>query len=91
MKIDAHQHFWIYNPVEYAWMTDNLYSLRRNFLPSNLEPLLLEHGFLGSVAVQARQAEQETEFLLELAEEYPVIKWGVGWVDLRSLDMDSSL
>lgn len=91
MKIDAHQHFWIYNPVEYAWMTDNLYSLRRNFLPSNLEPLLLEQGFLGSVAVQARQAEQETEFLLELAEEYPFIKGVVGWVDLRSPDIESSL
>ena len=91
MKIDAHQHFWIYNLVDYTWMTDDLYLLRRNFLPPELEPLLLENGFLGSIAVQARQTEQETEFLLELAKKFPFIKGIVGWVDLSSPYLENSL
>ena len=31
MKIDAHQHFWIYNPAEYCWIDDSMTELRRNF------------------------------------------------------------
>ena len=60
-------------------------SLRRDFLPSDLEPLIVDYGMDGTVAVQARQCEDETVFLLELAEKYPnVVKGVVGWLDLRA-------
>ena len=36
MHIDAHQHFWIYNPSEYDWIDDSMAVLRRNFLPEDL-------------------------------------------------------
>ena len=57
-------------------------ALRRNHLPPELEPLLRTSGFDGTVAVQASQVVEETEWLLTLADEYAFIKGVVGWVDL---------
>ena len=84
MHIDAHQHFWTYNPVEYDWIDDSMQSLRRDFLPADLQPELQRAGFQGCVAVQARQTLAETRWLLELAERSEFILGVVGWVDLRS-------
>jgi len=51
MHIDAHQHFWIYNPVEYYWIDDSMAALRRDFLPQDLTPELEANAFHGSIAV----------------------------------------
>lgn len=91
LKIDAHHHFWHYNPVEYAWITDAMQDLKRDFLPEDLQILLARRGFSGSVAVQARQSEKETEWLLDLAEKHDFIKGVVGWVDLCAGDVDEKL
>jgi len=45
MRIDAHQHFWIYGRDEYAWIDDSMAALRRNFLPEDLKPELESAGF----------------------------------------------
>jgi L-fuconolactonase len=37
MRIDAHQHFWRYNAIEYGWIDDSMQSLRRDFLPQDLK------------------------------------------------------
>ena len=58
--------------------------LRRDFMPDDLRPLLNGLGFDGSIAVQARQTLEETEWLLELVEKNDFIKGVVGWLDLRS-------
>ena len=84
MKIDSHQHFWKYNPVHQVWMTDQMQVLKRDYLPAELQPLLKAIGFDGTIAVQARQMVEETEWLLKLADEHDIIKGVVGWVDLRS-------
>lgn len=91
MHIDGHQHFWIYNSAEYAWIDDSMAALRRNFLPGDLEPELNSNDFHGSVAVQTRQTLEETRWLLELAERSPWILGVVGWVDLRAPDIRSQL
>lgn len=91
MRIDAHQHFWRYNGKEYEWIDDSITCLRRDFLPADLEPLLKQNGFTGSIAVQARQTLEETRWLLELANANPFILGVVGWVDLRSPDVKSQL
>ncbi|WP_109488298.1 amidohydrolase family protein [Occallatibacter savannae] len=90
-RLDAHQHFWKYSPAEYGWIGDNMASLRRDFLPHDLQPLLAEQGFAGSIAVQARQSLEETRWLLELAAHNDVVKGVVGWVDLRSPDLSAQL
>ena len=84
LRIDAHQHFWRYDPGEFGWIDDSMATLRRDFLPQDIAPLLMRSGFDGSVAVQARQSLAETEFLLDLAEAHAFIVGVVGWVDFES-------
>jgi len=91
MFVDAHQHFWIYNPDEYDWISDSMADVRRDFLPKDLRPELDRNGFRGSVVVQTRQTIKETFWLLELAEEFSWILGVVGWVDLCSKDVRSQL
>ncbi len=91
MRIDAHQHFWVYNPQVYAWIDESMAKLRRDFLPADLKPELDRAGFQGGVAVQARQSLEETNWLLKLATESPLILGVVGWFDLRSPQLRSEL
>lgn len=91
MHIDAHQHFWNYDHREYDWIDDAMASIRRDFLPAELKPLLENNGFQGSIVVQVRQTLEETHWLLKLAEDNPFILGVVGWVDLRSPRLHAQL
>lgn len=91
MKIDAHQHFWKYTPQEFGWISDEMAVIRRDFLPADLQPELKKAGFDGSIAVQAPQTEEETRFLLDLADHYSFIKGVVGWVDLQAANVEERL
>ncbi len=91
MRIDAHQHFWVYNPAQYDWIDESMAVLRRDFLPGDLKPELAQAGFDGCVAVEARQTIEETRWLLELAASSPFILGVVGWVDLQSAQLHSQL
>ena len=84
MRIDAHQHFWRYDPARLNWISDEMGVLKRDYLPEDLGPELRAAGIDASIAVQAEQSEAETMFLLELARESPEIAGVVGWVDLRA-------
>ena len=53
MRIDAHQHFWQLARGDYDWLTADLATLYRDFLPSDLAPLLRRHGIDGTVVVPA--------------------------------------
>jgi L-fuconolactonase len=66
-------------------------ALRRDFLPTDFKPLLDQLGFDGSIAVQARQSLEETDWLLSLADENAIVKGVVGWVDLRARDIRDQL
>ena len=83
-QIDAHHHLWRYTPEEYGWIGQGMEVLRRDFLPSDLKPLLDTGGITGAVAVQARQTLQETEWLLQMADENPWIRGVVGWAPITS-------
>ena len=91
MKIDSHQHFWKYNPDEYGWISKEMKVLQKDHLPIHLKTHLQTIGFDGSVTIQARQSLEETKWLLELAEENDFIKGVVGWVDLRSNQVEEQL
>ena len=68
-------------------MTGAMQVLKRDFMPTDLSPLLKQIGFDECIAVQARQSIEETNWLLKLANENDFIKGVVGWVDLRSPDI----
>ncbi|MEK3775505.1 MULTISPECIES: amidohydrolase [Paenibacillus] len=91
MKLDAHQHFWEYNVAEYGWIGEEMKTIRQSFLPQDLEPLLVQSGLVGCIAVQARQSLTETEWLLQLADRHECIKGVVGWVDLCSNEVRNQL
>lgn len=91
MRIDSHQHFWIYDSVRDAWITDDMKVIQRSFLPSDLQPLLQANGVDGCIAVQADQSENETNFLLQLAAENDFIKAVVGWIDFRAENLEERL
>ncbi len=90
MKLDSHQHFWKYDAAQYGWMKP-AWPIRRDYLPPDLRPLLARCGLDGAIAVQARQSLEESRWLLELADQHPLIKGVVGWVDLRSERVEDEL
>lgn len=91
MVIDAHHHFWSYDPVEYGWIDDRMNKIRRNFLPEDLRVEINSAGVDGVVSVQARQISEETDWLLEHARENDFIKGVVGWLPIASDGLDAEL
>lgn len=91
LKIDSHQHFWLYDADRHAWINDDMRACRRDFLPADLQPLLAENNIAGCVAVQADQTIAENDFLLGLAQHNSFIKGVVGWVDLKDPVIEESL
>jgi L-fuconolactonase len=91
MNIDSHVHFWKYNKVRDAWITDDMKILQQDYLPEHLALSFKRNDIDGCVAVQADQSELETRFLAELAKTHPVIKGVVGWIDLRADNAEERL
>ena len=91
MKIDAHQHFWKYSAEEYDWIDDDMAVLKNDFLPEHLERELRKSDIDAAVAVQARCTVEETDWLLQLADENDSVAGVVGWLDLKSDGLESQL
>jgi L-fuconolactonase len=91
LKIDAHQHFWVFDPVRDSWINEEMRSIQRDFLPGDLEFVLRENGMDGCITVQADQSEEQNAFLLHLTEGNDFIKGIVGWVDLRAGNIEERL
>lgn len=89
--IDAHHHFWRYDPVELDWMTDGMDVLRRDFGAADLEALARDVGVTGTVAVQARRTVAETERLLAIADAHPLVRGVVGWADAGAPDLEATV
>ena len=62
MVIDSHHHLWNYDPVEFDWIDDSMRTIRRSFLPKDLQAEIGHVGIDGVVSVQARQILEETDF-----------------------------
>ncbi len=89
--IDAHQHFWKFDPVRDSWITDDMAVIQRDFMPPDLQPLLEKHGLEGCVVVQSDQSEEETLFQVSNSGQYAFIKGVVGWTDLRAPNVEERL
>lgn len=90
MQVDTHVHFWEYNQQRDDWM-DSMPVLQQNYFPSNLVATLEENKIDHCVAVQASQSEDETRFLVDLANKHPFIKGVVGWIDLQDENIEERL
>jgi L-fuconolactonase len=89
--IDAHHHLWRYTPANYAWIDDPMAALRRDFLPADLDIELAAAHVDGTVAIQARQTLEETNWLLALARHSPTIRGIVGWAPLADDHIEATL
>ena len=91
IKIDAHHHFWNYDPVQYDWIDDNMRAIRRDFLPGDLQTEITASGVSGAISVQARQTLDETRWLLDLADQNEFIRGVVGWAPLVDTNVADTL
>ena len=82
MKIDSHHHFWNYDPIEYAWMNEDMGVLKRDFGPPDLKKEIDAAGIHGVVSVQASQTLGETDALLKYSDAEEFICGVVGWFPL---------
>jgi L-fuconolactonase len=85
-RIDAHHHLWSYRKGDFAWISQEMSALAHDFLLPDLEKELALAGIHGTVAVQARQTLQETEWLLSLAKDFDRIRGVVGWAPIASAE-----
>lgn len=91
MQVDTHVHFWKYEKVKDAWITDEMKVLQQDYLPQTISSTLIRNDIDGCVAVQVGQTELETLFLIELAKTNDIIKGVVGWVDLQNENIEERL
>ena len=92
MRIDSHHHFWRIARGDYGWLTKERFPLLcRDYMPSDLAPLLERCGIDKTVLVQAAQTIAETEFLLDIAHRTPFVAGVVGWVDFEAADVGAQI
>lgn len=91
LKIDAHQHFWIYDKIRDSWITPDMAVLRADFTPPQLLAELQQHHFDGCVVVQSDQSMTENFFHIKNAAAHDFVKGIVGWVDLQADDINDQL
>lgn len=84
MRIDAHQHYWNYDPIRHDWIDESMKVIRKDFLPTDLSIEMKKNSIDGTIAVQVDENDEENYFLLKLTEENEFIKGIVGWMDLKS-------
>ncbi len=91
MRIDSHHHFWDYSEAEYGWINDRMSVLKRDFGPSDLQPVMTKSKIDRVISVQARQTLDETRWLIELAKTHAFMAGVVGWVPLASDQLEKEL
>jgi L-fuconolactonase len=91
MRIDAHQHYWDPDKLDYFWMPKDHPVLSRTYLPEDLEPILERNSFDGSVFVQACHDPREADWILEIASRHTSILGVVAWADLTSPELGHTL
>ncbi|MCM2451878.1 amidohydrolase family protein [Agrobacterium vitis] len=89
--LDSHQHFWKVERGDYGWLTPDLGTIYRNFLPKDLEPEMRRAGVTRTILVQAAETQAETDFLLTIAAETDFVAGVVGWLDLEADDFPTRL
>lgn len=86
MIVDAHQHVWDLDAVEYPWLVPAYGPLYRTFQPEELVPQLARAGVDRTVLVQAADSEADTRHMLGVAAQFDYVAGVVGWVPLNRPD-----
>lgn len=91
MTLDSHQHFWRFELPKHDWIDDEMATIRRDFTPEDLKPILDANDIDGCIAVQADQTISETDYLLDISHKHDFVKGVVGWINLRTVLLEEIL
>ena len=83
--IDGHAHLWRVGDNGFAWPTEDLEPIYRDFVLEDLRRVTSAAGVTGVILVQSQDALADTEWLLSLTDD-PLITGVVGWIDFLSPD-----
>lgn len=89
--IDAHQHFWDLSRGDYAWPNADVAAIFRDFGPDELVSDLHNTEIRQTILIQATDTVAETEYMLQLAQDFTAVAAVVGWVDLSAPDAISTI
>ncbi|WP_435207592.1 amidohydrolase family protein [Micromonospora sp. bgisy143] len=90
--VDAHHHLWVRARHPQPWIDpDTMAAIDNDFTPADLAPAALAAGVTETVVVQSIASVAETEHLLSIAADDPLIGGVVGWVNLTADDIDERL
>jgi len=86
VRIDSHQHLWRLARGDCGWLTPERGRIFRDYLPSDLAPILARHRIDRTILVQAAPTAAETCFLLQLGNATAFVAGVVGWADFADPD-----
>ncbi|MDQ0455778.1 amidohydrolase family protein [Rhizobium paknamense] len=89
--LDSHQHFWKVERGDYGWLTPDLGTIYRDFMPEDLTREMRRAGITRTILVQAAATQAETDFLLEIAARTDFVAGVVGWIDMEAEDFAARL
>lgn len=80
--IDAHQHFWDLDKVDYPWLTAELGSIHRTFDVADVEPEVAASPVDDVILVQAAGSYADTDAMTAIADRWERVVGIVGWLPL---------
>ncbi|MGC4878719.1 amidohydrolase family protein [Micromonospora sp. DT43] len=90
--VDAHHHLWVRARHPQPWIDpDTMAAIDNDFTPADLAPAARAAGVTETVVVQSIASVAETEHLLGIAADDPLISGVVGWVNLTADDIDERI
>ena len=81
--IDSHTHLWKCEGDYFDWIEESSV-IRRDFFINDLQEILHTCQVSGSILVQAIPQLDETQWLLDVAEQAPEIRGVIGWCDVSA-------
>lgn len=82
--IDSHVHFWRIGGPGQTWPDQAWPLIYRDFGYAELTAAAAGTGLQGAVLVQSQPDDRDTDWMLEIARDLPLIQAVVGWVDLEA-------
>ncbi|EFA75502.1 hydrolase [Heterostelium album PN500] len=90
--LDSHVHLWKIERGDYGWLKEDNKELYRDFNLQDYQEVAGKYGVGGCVLVQAAPTEEETDYLLSLANESQgYVRGVVGWIDMLAPDAPAKL
>ncbi|WP_298394547.1 amidohydrolase family protein [Sphingobium sp.] len=84
--LDSHQHFWRIGGPGQVWPDANWPRIHRDFLPHDLRVATQGLDMAGTILVQSQPDDRDTDWMIDLAADDPLVLAVVGWVALEAAD-----